>query len=365
MANIIKKLDDNVGGAIGSFRKSVSKARGTLREPLRAVEQRSKTFNELSTSNVNQLWRLKILLNRAKSPMPKPDDDQGLLGSLAHGILPSVFPGRFDKIDKDNLSYAKKGSHSKAGQRIPWIRLRNKLIDQGGDPRTEYLKIKDNERGETLNKSYQLDSIPKNKVVIMNVSTQNPIGIVLQGLPQEIDLKSPTTWTTVRSMGRNNPFMFYTGGEDVLSFDISWYTNDINNPYEVVEKCKLLQSWVKADGYNAAPPILMIHWGKSDIFINDLWVLTNADYKLSNFQNARAKRQKTDEWGNPLEERFKPEDLRLLPACAQQKLIFKKVIGANTLYTDMVSDQTLTHLKNSHIVITDSELKDLYSKPKS
>lgn len=65
-------------------------------------------------------------------------------------------------------------------------------------------------------------------------------------------------------MGRNTPMYHYTGSEDIVQFNVSWYCDDPDNPAEVLTKCRLLESWSKSNAYQAAPPILQIQWGNSD-----------------------------------------------------------------------------------------------------
>ena len=68
--------------------------------------------------------------------------------------------------------------------------------------------------------------IPKNNIIIINDNVSPPISIVIQNRPNEVNINPQTNWVSIMSMGRNNPFMMYTGGEDTISFDISWYSND-------------------------------------------------------------------------------------------------------------------------------------------
>lgn len=62
-------------------------------------------------------------------------------------------------------------------------------------------------------------------------------------------------------MGRNVPMYHFTGAEDIIQFNVSWYCNDPENPEEVINKCRLLEAWSKSNGYQAAPPIVKIEWG--------------------------------------------------------------------------------------------------------
>ena len=43
-------------------------------------------------------------------------------------------------------------------------------------------------------------------------------------------------------MGRNVPMYHFTGAEDIIQFNVSWYCNDPENPEEVINKCRLLET---------------------------------------------------------------------------------------------------------------------------
>ena len=92
-----------------------------------------------------------------------------------------------------------------------------------------------------------------------------------------------------------------------------------------------------------APPILMIQWGNSGIFINHKYILTSATYSLSNFRNAYRKR---DSNGKPSQEIV---SLGLTPSTATQELIFKRVSSYNLSYQDFVTDEDLKKTKGIQI----------------
>ena len=156
-----------------------------------------------------------------------------------------------------------------------------------------------------------------NQIIIVNflarVEGSGYDSVIIQGMPSEIDINPESTWATVKSPGRNNPFYFYTGSEDTVEFEISWYSNQPDRK-DVIQKCRILESWTKADGYRASPPELWISWGSSHLFRDDTFILTAAPYTLSNFQNAYR-----------LDRNSPQVDLGLLPNAATQKLTFKRV----------------------------------------
>lgn len=190
--------------------------------------------------------------------------------------------------------------------------------------------------------------IPKNNIIIINDNVSPPISIVIQNRPNEVNINPQTNWVSIMSMGRNNPFMMYTGGEDTISFDISWYSNDPMNREDVLIKCRLLESWSKANGYNQAPPVLRISWGTSGIFDNDLFILYSASYKLNNFQDRYSGSSiNTDGFSRSVTRTI---NLGLLPSIATQSLVFKKVTGKNLTHNDICSPEKLQKLRPSEVM---------------
>lgn len=116
--------------------------------------------------------------------------------------------------------------------------------------------------------------------------------------------------------------MVYTGGEDTISFDVSWYSSDPNNREDILTKCRLLESWSKANGYRQSPPTLKISWGSSGIFDNDLFILYSASYRLNNFQD-RYNSNFYNVKGDFINSINKSINLGLLPSLATQTLVFK------------------------------------------
>lgn len=239
---------------------------------------------------LNKLWGAKILLNRTISPHSK------------------VSKGTSDPIPNPKIKTTKFTENLQAVER----------------DRIEALVKKQVMEGTPLYKADELNPQNiSNNIIIINPNTSPPQSLVIQGKPQELKVNPESSWATVKSMGRNNPFMMYTGGEDTLEFDISWYAMDPDRR-DVIDKCRILESWSKADGYNSSPPALMISWGSSDLFQDDYWVLTNASYVLSNFQNACRLGTRRDTQGFM--------DLGLYPNVATQSLTFKKVTWDNTTH---------------------------------
>lgn len=196
--------------------------------------------------------------------------------------------------------------------------------------------LKSNDRVKGTNNTTQIRekrkaTITDNKVHLVNVSSRPYSRLTIQGMPSEIECNPETTWAAIRSPGRNSPFYNYTGSEDTITFDITWYANNPNNREDVINKCRLLESWSKADGYKASPPIIEIVWGKSGIFAGHSYILKSAKYKLGNFQNS------FKEQGSSL-----VVDAKLLPNYAIQSLVFNRVSNINLTSEDIVSRSKLS-----------------------
>lgn len=247
------------------------------------------------TSPLNKLWRVKILLNRATSGMPQNAGDTP--------IKPKISPPANERWQEAT----KEEAFLKAKQR--------------------------HEQDDTPLATSPKKSV-NNQIIILNINTQPYTKVEIQGKPFEVDVSPDSNWATVKSMGRNNPFMMYTGGEDTISFDISWFSVQSDRK-DVINKCRLLESWTRADGYKASPPLLNISWGSANLFKDQTFVLVSAKYTLTNFQNAHRKDYDRRGSGEEL------VDLGLLPNCAIQKLVFKKVTVDNTTHEQIISRNDL------------------------
>lgn len=253
------------------------------------------------TSPLNKLWRAKILLNRKTSGMPQNAGDQTK--------MPKSSPVTNKSFQEDAKEFA--------------------FLKEAQRHQTEDTKLV-TPYNRTVN----------NQIIIINTHTQPYTKVEIQGKPSEVEVVPDSNWATVKSIGRNNPFMIYTGGEDTITIDVSWFSTQKDRK-DVINKCKLLESWSRSDGYTASPPVLHISWGSSNLFKGQTFVLTSAKYSLSNFQNSY----------NPSGSRRNLSeiiDLGLLPNCAVQKLIFKKTTGSNTTHEEIISRN---ELKNTQGVI--------------
>lgn len=304
----------------------IGKAVGAVASVVTELEQ-----GRIFTSPLNKLWRAKILLNRATSPMPKDEAKSS-----------------YKTNDALNQHYARASSYSVAQKGSPWVTARKQVLSGLGEKDryiqgTDYTQSNRNILQDKTNKVNQIN----NQIQIINKHTSPPTIITIQNRPNELNVNPQSAWVAVKSMGRNNPFMMYTGGEDTISFDVSWYVSDPNNRKEVITKCNLLKSWTKADGYVAAPPTLNILWGTSGLFDNDTFILESAPFVLTHFQNASRMlgRYNHTENGERVSsgegEDNTLTDLHLYPNYATQTLTFKRVSATNQRRVEIVSPEDL------------------------
>lgn len=252
-----------------------------------------------------------------------------------------------EKADSEQKHEAKRGVHVKGGN------TNQKVIDWAN--RHKDYQVNPQSCGDptvalpyTPSKRYEVRKSVRNQIIIVNYNVSPYMAIAIQGTPEKIEVEPISDWVAIKSMGRNNPFMMYTGGEDVIKFDIDWFVYRDQTRNEVIRKCKLLESWTRADGYRNAPPILKIKWGNSGIYDNDLFVLTSANYHLSNFQNSYYKKLDNNT-GEVV-------DLKLLPHCATQELVFKRVSQTNRTHLDIISEEEIRAIYSLPQIQTNIEI---------
>lgn len=147
-------------------------------------------------------------------------------------------------------------------------------------------------------------------LVRLDNNNNNVESLRIQAVPLELEIDPSPNWAVIPSLGRNNPFYHYTGGEDTLQFQLDWYSVDAQRS-DVISKCRWVQSLCKADGYNNEPPRILLIFG--DVFKMTTWIIENAPYKLSLFDKSTHMR----------------------PRQAYQDLTLKKVTDHNTSIDDV------------------------------
>lgn len=272
---------------MANYREIISEPLGKINKELLNMTQDNAG---VLTSPVNKLWRAAILLHRATH-------------------YPHQDISKVDPADGNNVlvKQAKRGKSQTAKDSFE----------------SKYVSVDLVPHDDLLNQIPQ-NGIEANKIIIYNLTSKPYEFIVIQNRPNKLEFRGETTWATIKSMGRNTPMYHYTGSEDVIQFNISWYCDDPDHRDEVINKCRFLEAWSKSNGYEAAPPVLMIEWGNSGIFDGHFYILTSATYSLDNFNNYYQD-------GNRM-----AKDGRLLPSTATQELIFKRVSSTNLSWNDIL-----------------------------
>jgi len=178
---------------------------------------------------------------------------------------------------------------------------------------------------ELLKKRYinPLFGLPKQREVDIPKSTPSNMWLVrldsrgaeveslrIQTVPLEISVEPTSNWAVIPSIGRNNPFYHYTGGEDIISFTLDWYSVDPLRT-DVIKKCRWVESLSKANGYKDQPPRMLLVYG--NLYRFNTWIIESAQYRISLFDKEQG----------------------MLPRQAYQEIILKKVTDRNSGINDI------------------------------
>ena len=328
----------------GSQKENGNPTTRFIREPVgRYVMQPINDFTSLdqvtdiTTSELNKLWRAKILLDRATRPAKT-------------GGKASITPEA--KLHKNNIR-ADRGVNTKTGITESSIRVDvNKAAREVEEQQKELQRkettvsfVEDNTPLEERKIKYDKrnnESLTKKRIQIYNISSDPITYLELQTYPEKVSFQGESTWAVINSMGRNTPMYHFTGAESIIQLNISWYCDDPANPADVLAKCKLLEAWSKGNGYISAPPILKLNWGDSELFKDELFILTAATYELSNWRGS------VKQYDRKTKKLVLPKgyvDTNLLPAMATQELIFRRVSATNLTHGDIISQELLNKTK--------------------
>lgn len=302
------------------------------------ISDLSQTFVDknggLVQGDINKVWRAKILLDRLGGPatgrtlgLSKDDADTG------KSTIPNKVPN--PKVKQPG------GSPLPSQNEILGYEWRSKLVKGELRPRVvdeetfERLKLDD-----STSKTFKVSRTQKereklhdkikghhrNEIIIFNLNgkDENYQYIILQNRPPELEFQGETSWATIKSFGRNLPMYHFTGAEDKIQLQISWFCNDPDRPWEVVQKCRLLEAWSKSNGYVSGPPVLQIDWGGSGLFDNAYFILTSATYVLKQFRDNYMDRRSDEALFY---------DGKLYPMAATQELVFSRVSSTNPLHS--------------------------------
>lgn len=346
----------------------INRAAGTVQEKYNSIVER--TPSVITQGPVNKLWRARILTNRAMSGLPKN-------GSLLPNLTKTIDSVTSGKIVDDLVSSVTGRKPGPSALTVSLKRLQDEIDASNAESGMSTKKFRNYTNGgpnvresdpaqaamtpvvswmdskEEWLSLYNEGIVKTNKVIIFNNSVSPYSYIELQNRPTQVDFRGESTWAVIKSMGRNLPMYHYTSAEEIIQMNVSWYCNDPNNPGEVINKCRLLESWTKADGYTLAPPILQIGWGTDgDLFYGRYFILTSATYTLSNFNAAARERNRS---GN----NTATEQKYLLPYTATQELIFKRVSDHNLTHAEMTTlgmGRRFTLKETKGITYSDSQI---------
>lgn len=270
----------------------------------KAINDATSYISPITTSYVNKLWRAAIVLHRnTHSP---------------HAKISKVDPakGQNTKVHEETRTKAVSADKS---------RPLNVEVTFDNGPHQELESLRKTGDGS-------------NQIILYNLTSKPYEYIVIQNRPNQLEFRGETSWASIKSMGRNTPMYHFTGAEDVVQFNITWFCNDADHMDEVVNKCRFLEAWTKANGYQASPPVIRIQWGNSNIFENQLFILTSATYTLSNFNDYIRVNGKT-------RKELSAKDGKLLPASATQELIFKRVSATNLSWEDILPQSKMNYTR--------------------
>lgn len=167
--------------------------------------------------------------------------------------------------------------------------------------------------------------------------TQNDGGkplVKLDFIPDELAFNVPSQLKSLGVIGRNYPRYHYVGGEETLSFKISWYDFGDDALNTIPVKCRKLEAMSKAGGYKLGPRLLYIAWGahhhwtdETKLLSDRLYVIQSANYKLMDFTyRRRIYEEATDTTEEKREVRF----YGMFPVRATQELVLKRIAGQLT-----------------------------------
>jgi len=150
--------------------------------------------------------------------------------------------------------------------------------------------------------------------------------IEFQTIPKIIDVDPGSKWVAIATMGRNLAHYQYTGAEDTVEFEVTWYANT-RGMDDVIGHCAYLEALSKSDGYDSPPRVVSLIWGDGydfGLFARDTFIVEKAPYKLAQF-NSGYKDPQTGQFLNT----------HMFPALATQTITLKKIAKSNPTWNDI------------------------------
>lgn len=140
------------------------------------------------------------------------------------------------------------------------------------------------QKQDANNKGLGINNRPVEKNTANNqpffVDMQNLEKLYFQNIPLTLDYDPQTSLVALPSFGRNITDYQFTGAEDVLKFDLSWYGDSITRD-DVIKKCKWLEALSKDDGTGNGIHTVKLVFG--DMYQDAIWVMKSAQYTMSLF----------------------------------------------------------------------------------
>ena len=175
---------------------------------------------------------------------------------------------------------------------------------------------------------YLVDFEVNPKGIHQELGGKNYSYIKLDFVPESIEVSPEPQYATIASLGRNNPFYHYMGGEKTIEFDIDWFSLTDNSRQDVITKCQWLEALSFADGYNGPPHRIKIIWTKHDqLFANSIWVIKSAPYKLKEFVQG---------YSNSGVDLRAYQSIGLMPQSAIQHVTLSRVTDHNLTHNELM-----------------------------
>lgn len=128
--------------------------------------------------------------------------------------------------------------------------------------------------------------------------------LYFQNIPLTLDYDPQTTLVSLPSYGRNITDYQFTGAEDALKFDLTWYGDTVTRD-DVIKNCKWLEAMSKDSGDGSGIHPIKLVFG--DMYQDAQWVVKSAAYTLSLFNRVYG----------------------MLPQLATSKIVLSKIASTN------------------------------------
>lgn len=115
-------------------------------------------------------------------------------------------------------------------------------------------------------------------IYFLDLDTGEKLG--LMGIPKVLDYNPTIKHAVIAPFGKNNSNRHYTGGDDTLELELSWWAEE-NDRTDVISRCKWLEAMSKADGDFGRPHLTRLMWGT--MFAKSVWIITGAPYQMTDF----------------------------------------------------------------------------------